>query len=114
MVIVVPPGHVWTDRDFEVHALKKEPLLMREPGSGSRRIVEKAISAAGLKLQELNIHMQIDSTEGLLRAVEAGLGAAFVWRWAVRNQPSLGTLKVARLRGLKLSRTFSLDLFGRT
>ena len=58
--------------------------------------------------------MQIDSTEGLLRAVEAGLGAAFVWRWAVRNQPSLATLKVARLRGLKLSRTFSLDIFGRT
>jgi len=53
--MVVPPGHVWADRDFEVHALKQEPLLMRESGSGSRRIVEKAISAAGLKLKKLNI-----------------------------------------------------------
>lgn len=108
LVMVVPPGHAWADRDIEVQALKQEPLLMREPGSGSRRIVEKAIQSAGLKLKELNIHMQLDSTEGLLSAVEAGLGVAFVSRWAVRNQLSLGTLKVARVRGLKLSRTFSL------
>ena len=108
LVMVVPPGHVWADRDIEVQALKQEPLLMREPGSGSRRIVERAVSAAGLKLKELNIHMQLDSTEGLLSAVEAGLGVAFVSRWAVRNQLSLGTLKVARVRDLKLSRKFSL------
>ena len=108
MVMVVPPGHVWAERDIELQALKQQPLLMRERGSGSRRIVEKAINAAGLKLKELNIHMQLDSTEGLLSAVEAGLGVAFVSRWAVRNQLSLGTLKVARVRGLKLSRTFSL------
>ena len=108
MVMVVPPGHVWADRDIEVQALKQEPLLMREPGSGSRRIVEKAINAAGFKTKEFNIHLQLDSTEGLLSAVEAGLGVAFVSRWAVRNQLSLGTLKVARVRDLKLSRKFSL------
>ncbi|HYY72984.1 MAG TPA: LysR family transcriptional regulator, partial [Candidatus Bathyarchaeia archaeon] len=77
MVMVVPPGHEWADRDVEVQALKQQPLLMREPGSGSRRIVEKAVNAVGLKLKELNIHMQLDSTEGLLSAVEAGLGVAF-------------------------------------
>jgi DNA-binding transcriptional LysR family regulator len=112
MVMVVPPGHIWADRDIAVQALKQEPLLMREPGSGSRRIVEKAVSAAGLKLKELNIRMQLDSTEGLLSAVEAGLGVAFVSRWAVRNQLSLGTLKIARVRELKLSRKFSLAYSG--
>jgi hypothetical protein len=32
----------------------------------------------------------------------------FVSRWAVRNQLSLGTLRLARVRGLKLSRMFSI------
>jgi DNA-binding transcriptional LysR family regulator len=40
--------------------------------------------------------------------VEAGLGVTFVSRWAVRNQLSLGTLKIARVLGLKLSRRFSM------
>lgn len=52
--------------------------------------------------------MALDTTEGLLSAVEAGLGVTFVSRWAVRNQLALGTLKIARVNGLKLSRCFSL------
>jgi LysR family transcriptional regulator, transcriptional activator of the cysJI operon len=108
MVLVVPANHEWADRDVEVEALKEQPLLMRELGSGSRRVVENAIVAAGLKKKDLQIQMELDSTEGLLSAVEAGLGVTFVSRWAVRNQLSLGILKLARIRGLKLSRTFSL------
>jgi DNA-binding transcriptional LysR family regulator len=52
--------------------------------------------------------MAFDSTEGLLSAVEAGLGVAFVSRWAVRNQLALGTLELARVRGLPLARKFLL------
>jgi DNA-binding transcriptional LysR family regulator len=52
--------------------------------------------------------MTFDSTEGVLSAVEAGLGIAFVSRWAVRNQLALGTLKLVRVRGLNLARMFSL------
>jgi DNA-binding transcriptional LysR family regulator len=52
--------------------------------------------------------MEFDSTEGLLNAVEAGLGVTFVSRWAVRNQLALGTLKLAYARELKLARWFSL------
>ena len=52
--------------------------------------------------------MTADSTEGLLSAVEAGLGIGFVSRWAVRNQLALGTLRVVRVKGLKLGRKFSI------
>jgi LysR family transcriptional regulator, transcriptional activator of the cysJI operon len=108
MVLVVPTSHEWADQEVEVDALKQQPLLMREFGSGSRRVVEKAIVAAGLPKKDLKIQMELDSTEGLLSAVEAGLGVTFVSRWAVRNQLSLGTLKIARVRGLKLARQFSI------
>jgi len=43
-----------------------------------------------------------------LSAVEAGLGVAFVSRWAVRAQLALGTLRVARVKGLELGRMFSV------
>jgi DNA-binding transcriptional LysR family regulator len=108
MVLVVPTNHEWADQEVDIEALKQQPLLMREFGSGSRRVVEKALVAAGLQKKDLRIQMELDSTEGLLSAVEAGFGVTFVSRWAVRNQLSLGTLKIARVRGLKLSRQFSI------
>ena len=102
MVCVVPPGHEWADDDVDIADLRHAVLVTRELGSGSRRIVEQALEEAGLPIKELHLGMTFDSTEGLLSAVEAGLGIAFVSRWAVRNQLALGTLRLARVRGLKL------------
>lgn len=108
MVLVVPASHEWADTNVAVSMLRDAPLLMREFGSGSRRVIENALTQAGLKKEDLTIRMELDSTEGLLSAVEAGLGVTFVSRWAVRNQLALGTLKLARVRGLKLSRMLSM------
>ena len=108
MVLIVPASHEWADHEITIDMLKQAPLLMREFGSGSRRVVENALAHAGVKKKDLNTRMELDSTEGLLSAVEAGLGVTFASRWAVRNQLALGTLKLAKVRGLKLSRMFSL------
>lgn len=108
MVLVVPAAHEWANNEVGLEDLKTQPLLMREFGSGSRRVVEQALAAAGLKIKDLTISMELDSTEALLNAIEAGLGVTFVSRWAVRNQLALGTLKLARVQNLKLSRRFSM------
>lgn len=108
MVLVVPSLHEWADHTIPPAALKDAPLLMREFGSGSRRVVENALTRAGLKKKDLVISMELDSNEGLLSAVEAGLGVTFVSRWAARSQLALGTLSAARVSGLRLSRMFSI------
>ena len=108
MVCIVPAGHEWADQDVALDDLRHMTLLTREQGSGSRRIIEGSFEKAGLRLRDLKLGMTFDSTEGLLSAVEAGLGVAFVSRWAVRNQLALETLKLARERGLDLNRMFSL------
>jgi DNA-binding transcriptional LysR family regulator len=108
MVLVVPPAHEWAGQEVTTAMIREEPLLMREFGSGSRRVIEQALAANGLRPKDLQVSMEFDSTEGLLSAVEAGLGVTFVSRWAVRNQLALGTLKLAYARELKLARWFSL------
>src|SRR3984957_2318640 len=108
MVCVVPSGHEWADEQIDLQQLAQASMVTRELGSGSRRIVEQALQQAGVEVKKLRIAMTFDSTEGLLSAVEAGLGIAFVSRWAVRSQLALGTLKLARVRDLNLSRMFSL------
>ena len=81
MVLVVPAQHEWAGQEVTPEMLRGEPLLLREFGSGSRRVVEQALATAGLKARTLKISMEFDSTEGLLSAVEAGLGVTFVSRW---------------------------------
>lgn len=108
MVLVVNAQHEWADTEIDLDTLQHAPLLMREFGSGSRRVVEQALAKAGLRTKALRTPLELDSTEGLLSAVEAGLGITFVSRWAVRNQLSLGTLKLARVKGLQIVRMFSI------
>ena len=108
MVCVVPAGHEWADEEIPVAALRGATVVTRELGSGSRRIVEQGLEEAGVRVRELRVGMTADSTEGMLSAVEAGLGIGFVSRWAVRNQLALGTLRVVRVKGLKLARMFAI------
>jgi hypothetical protein len=45
---------------------------MREFGSGLRRVVENALTEAGIKKKEPNTRMELDSTEGLLAQSKPG------------------------------------------
>jgi len=108
MVLVVPASHEWAEHEVCLDDLKSQTLLMREYGSGSRRVLEHVLSAAGLKVKDLSVGMEFDSTEALLNAVEAGLGVTFVSRWAVRNQLAVGAVRLARIQGVTLSRYFSM------
>ena len=83
-------------------------LLMREQGSGSRRVVESALAKAGFKLKSFKNVMNLDSTESIKSAVEAGLGIGFVSRWAVSKELELGAVKIVSIRGLTVARHFSL------
>ena len=106
LVLIVPPDSESTQ--FSAHKLLASNLLMREQGSGSRHVVETALEKAGLKLKAFRRVMDLDSTESIKSAVEAGLGVGFVSRWAISKELELGTLKVGQVRGLQIARHFSL------
>lgn len=106
LVLITPPG---SDCDhFSHQRLLGSSLLMREQGSGSRHVVESALEKAGFKLKAFKSVMDLDSTEAIKSAVEAGLGIGFVSRWAISKELELGVLNVAEVRGLKIARHFSL------
>jgi DNA-binding transcriptional LysR family regulator len=109
LVLVMPAKHDWAVRPFlAIDQLKGQPLLLREHGSGTRRVLEMALEKAGIKRQDLNVVMELDSTEAILSSVEAELGIGFVTHWAVLPRLPLGRIKTAPVRGLRISRNFSL------
>ena len=102
-----------TPRNFPGDHLSRQQLLssallMREQGSGSRRVVETALEKAGFKLKLFHKVLDLDSTEAIKSSVEAGLGLGFVSRWAISKELELGALKVAHVPGLHITRHFTL------
>ena len=105
--LIVSRGHAWATQQVPLAALTDAPLLMREQGSGTRRIIEQALRKAGIRLNQLRIAMELDSTEAIVSGVEAGLGVGFVSEWAIRKELRLGTLATAQITGLDIRREFS-------
>lgn len=109
IVLITPRSHEWSERPaVPLAALAEVPLLMREQGSGSRRIVEQAILKAGLPLDRLQIALELDSTEAIISGVEAGLGLGFISEWAARKALRLGTVSPAHIEGLDIRRNLTL------
>ncbi len=106
LVLIMPP--TFESDQMSRGQLLASNLLMREQGSGSRRVVELALEKADLKLKSFKNVMNLDSTEAIKSAVEVGLGIGFVSRWAISKELELGALKVAEVAGLKVDRHFSL------
>ena len=110
IVLIAGPQHPWNSQKNNTIVpanLIAVPLLLRERGSGSRRVVERALKAAGLPLRSLHVLMELDSTEAIISGVEAGLGVGFVSRSAVGKVLRLGTIRIVPVQGLKVLRDFS-------
>jgi DNA-binding transcriptional LysR family regulator len=109
IVLIAPAGHEWADLgSIPLKALTEVPLLLREQGSGSRRVVEQAIKKAGLPLNRLQIRMELDSTEAIVSGVEAGLGLGFVSQWGIAKASRLGSVIPIRVENLEIRRNFTL------
>jgi len=109
LTLVVPPQHEFAERRrVKAGDLEKEPLILREKGSGTRRIVERALRRAGLSPKRMQIAMELDSTEAIKLAIEAGLGIGFAPVRGTHNELKLGTLREVPVEGLSLEREFSL------
>ncbi len=106
LVLVVPPTHPWARRRRILpEDLRQEPLILREVGSATRWVMEEAFRLQGIPYQ---VGMELGQTEAIKGAVAAGLGVTILSRFAVAHEVACGTLAVARLEGVSLTRDFFL------
>ena len=104
LVLVVAPGHPWTRRRRPLSAaeLAGTALLSRERGSGTREVLELAVSRAGRTLTAPAV--ELTTATSVREAVRAGSGAAVLSRLAVADDVESGRLAVVPLEGLDLHR----------
>ena len=105
LVVFAAPDHpLARSRGLGDRALRQLPWIVRERGSGTRQAFDRAMH--GL-LPELDIAMELQHTEAIKRAVEAGLGVGCLSRISLVDAFRRGSLVPLKVPG----RDFSRELY---
>lgn len=104
LVVVVGSSHPWAKRRRPLDALTlaATPLVLREPGSGTREVLERALERLGLEPVPL---VELGSTTAIKGAVEAGVGPAALSALTVADDLRDGRLVAVAVRGIDLTRS---------
>lgn len=96
-VIVAPPDHPLVGKsDIPLEALAEEPFIVREKGSDTWNSMEEGFAG---RLPNLNIAMEITSTETIKQAVIAGMGISFLSAHTISMELQVGKLAVLDVAG---------------
>lgn len=91
-VIFVNRDHPWFKRKkVKLHELASQPFVLRERGSTTRRAFEQALQKRKLKIEPV---FEIESREGVWKAVERGLGISVVADFEFVSHPNLRSLEI--------------------
>lgn len=99
------------NKDYKEDSLSKKelaaaPLLLRSKGSGSRKLVEKALDDSGVNVSAINHLAEFGSTQSLIEAIKCGMGLGFISKIAVKGLIDDGTLKPVSIPGPPIKRDF--------
>lgn len=108
-LVCVGPGQA--PRGFLLPAsiadLGRAAILWREPGSGTRAVVVRALGRLSPRRAPRPEDPVLGHTEAIKAAVKEGLGLGFLPLCAIRPELARGDLRILPLPGLRIRRSFS-------
>lgn len=111
LVLVADTKRKYSDTDeMSVEELQHQPLVLRESGSGTLEVIEKALACRSYKLDTFNIVVQLGSTEAIKAFIQNSDSLAIVSIISVRNELKNNSLKVIDLLDVDMTRSFAFVL----
>jgi len=105
IILIVPADHPWAQKQFiEPPDLLGEPLIMREPTSGTRRALLSELAAHDITENDLNILFEVGNAEAIVAAVGAGIGISFVSHMAAAYALAFECVVEVPVQGIDLRR----------
>lgn len=95
LVIITPDTEKfreWKEKSFSLEELMREPVIMREEGSGTRKEAENYLVSQGIPLSEIKVIASISNQETIKQSVRNGLGISIISSWAAREDVQEGRI----------------------
>ena len=92
-------------KKISIRDLAKHPLIMREPGSGTRQRMEQFLKTHQVKLER---KFELTSNEAVKQAVKAGLGLSIMPLIGLKHELEAGELKMLKISGLPVHTEWQL------
>ena len=80
-------------KHLSIEELLNETIIVREDGSGTRRIFEERLISYGYELNDFNRQVSISSFVSIKALVAGGIGISFLYRSVIAND-DIGTFTV--------------------
>lgn len=108
LVLVAPPRAEWLAAGaVSLDELRRLPFVLREQGSGTRFMFERALAGRGLEPGDLRVVAELGSTTAVKEAVKAGVGVSVLSRLAVEDDLAAGRVRLVEMEDLPgLERAF--------
>ncbi len=106
-IAVAATNHVFSK---PVHCLKdltEERLLTREPGSGTRAILAKALDLKNMSILDFPTVIQVENIHTIVSLLQQDCGISFLYKAAVEEEIAAGTLKQIELDDFMLNHDFT-------
>jgi DNA-binding transcriptional LysR family regulator len=91
-------------QDLKIEEIFKYKFIMREKGSATRNIFEKALKSAGYIPEKLNVFAEVSSLEAVIQFVKNGIGLSVVSALACQDLINAGLIRKHSVEGLTISR----------
>jgi DNA-binding transcriptional LysR family regulator len=106
ITLIVPAEHPWSRREYiDPSELLDQPFIIREPTSGTRRVMLAELGKHDIILDDMNIFMELGNTEAIIKTIESGFGVSFVSRLAAEWAIAQGSVVEVPVAGFELRRT---------
>ena len=100
-------GRYGTLESVTPEELRGLPLVLREKGSGTREIIERALSQRGICVEDLNVVIELSSTEAIKSFVRSSDTLAIVSVIALHRELADGSLRIVDIDGVDMPREFA-------
>lgn len=108
LVLAVSPEHPFAkQKEVDIKDIIKGNLILREKGSGTRKIFEDNVMRMGYNLADIENYMEIGSISAIKSLVEANLGYTVISKETIKKELALGTIKVVPIKDMHITREFN-------
>ena len=103
-----PKYQAYQATGFPVRQITREPFISRESGSGTRLETENFLKEMGVNPKDIQIAVEVRSTESIKQMVSEGLGIAVLSQSACEDYQQFKKLLVFNFDSIKLRRKLYL------